>query len=82
MPNPFNVMKSVFPDLSNIKNVYKAMSQSQNPYEMFLKLAGNNPQLQPIVQAMQNGGNPQQIFNQICQQRGINPNEFIKSITG
>lgn len=82
MPNPFNVFNSVLPNLNNIKNVYKAMSQSQNPYQMFLNLAGNNPQMQPIVQAMQNGGNPQMIFNQMCQQRGINPNDFIKSITG
>lgn len=81
MPNPFNVFNSVLPNLNNIKNVYKAMSQSQNPYQMFLNLAGNNPQMQPIVQAMQNGGNPQAIFNQMCQQRGIDPNEFIKSIT-
>lgn len=82
MPNPFNIMNSVLPNLNNIKNVYKAMSQSQNPYQMFLNIAGNNPQMQPIVQAMQNGGNPQAIFNQMCQQRGINPNDFIKSITG
>lgn len=82
MPNPFNIMNSVLPNLNNIKNVYKAMSQSQNPYQMFMNLAGNNPQMQPIIQAMQNGGNPQIIFNQMCQQRGIDPNDFIKSITG
>lgn len=82
MPNPFNIMNSVLPNLNNIKNVYKAMSQSQNPYQMFMNLAGNNPQMQPIIQAMQNGGNPQMIFNQMCQQRGIDPNDFIKSITG
>ncbi len=82
MPNPFNVIKSVLPNINNIKNVYKAMSQSQNPYQMFMNLAGNNPQMQPIIQAIQNGGNPQQIVNQLCQQRGINANEYIKSMTG
>ena len=82
MPNPFNVINSVFPNLNNIKNIYQAMSQSQNPYQMFMNLAGDNPNMQPIVNALQNGGNPQMIFNQMCQQRGINPNDFIKSITG
>lgn len=78
MANPFNMNNSN----NMFKNIYQAMSQSQNPYEMFMRLAGNNPQMQPIVNAMRNGMNPQQIFNNMCQQRGINPNEFIKSITG
>ena len=82
MPNPFNIGGSTPNFTNNLKNIYQAMSQSANPYQMFLNLAGNNPQMQPIIKAMQSGGNPQQIFNQMCRQRGINPNEFIKQITG
>ena len=83
MANPFNFGSSaVLPNLNNIKGIYQAMSQSNTPYQMFMNLASNNPQMQPIIQAMQQGGNPQQIFNSMCQQRGINPNDFIKSITG
>ena len=60
MPNPFNVGGSAtFPDLNNLKGVYQAMSQAKNPYQMFMNLAGNNPQLQPIIKAMQSGGNPE-----------------------
>lgn len=78
MANPFNTNNS-----NNIfRNIYQAMSQSQNPYDMFMRLAGNNPQMQPIVNAMRSGMKPEQIFNNMCQQRGINPQEFIKSITG
>ena len=83
MPNPFNLGgSSSFPNLNNIKGIYQAMSQAKNPYQMFMNLAANNPQMQPIVKAMQNGGDPQQIFTSMCQQRGINPNDFIKKITG
>lgn len=81
MPNPFNVGGSAtFPDLNNLKGVYQAMSQAKNPYQMFMNLAGNNPQLQPIIKAMQSGGNPEQIFTSMCQQRGINPTDFIKQL--
>lgn len=83
MANPFNLGGSrPFPNINNMKSVYQAMSQAKNPYQMFMNLAANNPQMQPIVQAMQNGGNPQQIFTSMCQQRGIDPTDFIKKLTG
>ena len=79
MPNPFyeSTIKN-----SPIQEMYRAISQSNNPYETFIRLAGNNPQLQPIVNAIKSGGNPQVIFNEMCRQRGIDPQQFIKSITG
>lgn len=77
MANPFYSASSNY-----IKDIYNAMRQSRDPMQMFMRLAGNNPQMQPIINAMQNGMNPQQIFNNMCQQRGINPQQFLKTITG
>ena len=77
MANPFYSASSNY-----IKDIYNAMRQSRDPMQMFMRLAGNNPQMQPIINAMQNGMNPQQIFNNMCQQRGINPRQFLKNITG
>lgn len=76
MANPFYSASSNY-----IKDIYNAMRQSRDPMQMFMRLAGNNPQMQPIINAMQNGMNPQQIFNNMCQQRGINPQQFLKNIT-
>ena len=78
MSNPFN-MKNV--PSNYIKDLYKAVAQSNNPYETFIKLAGNNPQMQPIINAIRQGSNPKQIFDEICQKRGVNPQEFINNIT-
>ncbi len=80
MPNPF--YESSFRQPNYIQDLYKAISQSKNPYQTFITLAGNNPQLQPIVNVIKSGGNPQAIFNDMCKQRGVNPEEFLKSITG
>lgn len=81
MTNPFNVLNTMNQPSSDIKQMYQAFSQSNNPMQMFMQMAGQNPQLQPIVNALRSGGNPQQIFNQICSQRGINPQEFLNNLT-
>lgn len=73
---------NIFGNTNQLQSMYRALSQSNNPYDLFVRLAGNNPQLQPIVKAIKNGGNPQQVYNEICNQKGINPDEFLKNITG
>lgn len=78
MPNPFNVQVA---SSNYIKDIYKAVMQSNNPMQTFINIAGNNPQMRPIISALQNGSNPEQLFKNICQQRGINPQEFLNSIT-
>ena len=75
MPNPFNVQHNP------IKDMYKAVTQSNNPMQMFMNIAGNNPKMQPIIRALRQGTNPKQIFDEMCQQRGINPQEFLNNIT-
>ena len=79
MSNPFNALN---PAMSNIRNAYQMLTNAQNPMQVFQQIAGNNPQLQPILNALRGGMNPQQLFMNMCQQRGINPQEFLKNITG
>lgn len=76
MPNPL-----LQPNYGQIKEIYNAM-KSGNPMQMFQQMASRNPNMKPILNMLNNGANPQQVFYQICQQRGINPDEFIKNITG
>ena len=49
---------------------------------MIQKLAQTNPNMQQVLNALNNGANPQTLFYQMCHQKGINPDEFIKNITG
>lgn len=76
MPNPFNTQNNV-----NLNNIYKMLMCSNNPMAMFQQLAMQNSSLQPIVEMLRNN-NPQDVFNQLCRQRGVDPQQFIKSITG
>lgn len=83
MGNPFNALNPNNPmrgyDFNQLRNMYKNMG---NPMQMLSQMAMQNPRMQPIMQALQSGANPKQLFNSLCQQRGINPMEFIKNITG
>lgn len=85
MANPFNALNPSNPmrgyDFGYLRNLYHSL-QGKNPMQAIGQMAMRNPKAQPILQALQGGANPQQIFNTLCQQRGINPNEFIRNIVG
>lgn len=61
----------------NLLNTFRSFS---NPYQAFMNMANQNPQMRPIISQIQQGVNPQTIFNSLCQQKGINPQEFIKNL--
>lgn len=77
--NPNNPMRGY--DFGALRNMYQSM-RGGNPMQMIQQMAASNPQMRPIVQALNQGANPQQIFASMCQQRGINPQEFMRQLTG
>jgi hypothetical protein len=44
------------------------------------QMSAQNPQLQSIVQMLNNGANPEIIFKNLCQAKGINAEEFINQL--
>lgn len=84
--NPFNVINPNNPMNANrigqMKSMYQAFQNAKNPMALFQQMAARNPQLQPVMNMLRQGMNPNQIFNQVCQQRGINPQEFINMFKG
>ena len=86
MPNPFASLNPANPmnqfNMPQLRNAYQMLMGGGNPMQAFSQMAMGNPRLQPIMRALQNGANPQQLFNSMCQERGINPQEFLRNITG
>ena len=84
--NPFNTINPNNPmnanNMNNYKNIYRMLTTRGNPMQLLNQMAGSNPNMKPILDLINKGANPQDIFNDMCKQRGINPEEFIKSITG
>lgn len=86
MSNPFNTLNPTNPynanAMSGIRNAYQMIMNSRNPMQAFQQLAAKDTALRPALNMLNQGFSPQQVFNTMCQQRGINPTEFIKNITG
>lgn len=87
MPNPFydsvysQSSKQPQNNSSNLNDIYKLLTQSKNPMQVFSNLAKNNPNMAPIVNLLNNGYSPEQVFYSMCQQRGLNPQDVLKNIT-
>jgi len=79
MPNPFNT-QNVNPNFQ-LQNLYRLLTQSSNPMQMFQGLAMQNPQMKPVAEMLRNS-NPHDVFCYLCKQKGVDPEKFIKSITG
>ena len=81
MSNPFNVINPSNPMNNNrigqMKSIYDAFRNTKNPMALFQQLAMRNPQMQPILNMLKQGVNPNQLFEQVCKQRGINPQELM-----
>ena len=88
MANPFfeacargNNSKTANNALPNLNQIYKMFSNSNNPMQVFENIAKSNPNMAPIMNLLKNGYSPEQIFNFMCQKRGVDPQQFINSIT-
>lgn len=86
MPNPLlsgmstSQGSAVNPQIINrIKNMMQMVQGSQNPAQVLQNVAAQNPQLRAVMQMCQTG-NPQQIFIEMCRQRGIDPNSILQAL--
>ena len=84
MANPiFSMMNNqqFSSNVNQLSQIYKMFSTG-DPMTIFTRMAQRNPQLQPVLQLLSRGANPEQIARQLMAERGVNPEEFLKSIRG
>ena len=56
-------------------NVVNQIKKSGNPQEAFNQMTQSNPQIKQAMN-MCRGKNPQQVFEQVCRQNGMDPGQF------
>ena len=78
--NPIFQATQVQPVVNQISQMYKTFNSMGNPMMAMQQMAIKNPQLQPVVQMLQHGANPEMIFKQMCQQRNIDPDYAMSQI--
>lgn len=76
--NPFsNLNNNNVPQVNPQIKQLIGMMQGQNPMQMLMNMAKQNPQLKSVVDMLNNGANPEQLVRSICQQRGIDVNQLL-----
>ena len=56
---------------------------AKDPMAAINQMSVNNPQLQQVMQVVQqNGGNAKAAFYQMAQQRGVDPNTILSQLKG
>ena len=54
---------------------------AKDPMGTINQMAANNPQMQQVMQVIQqNGGNAKQAFYNMAQQRGVDPNMILQQL--
>lgn len=66
-------------NLAPIKNMLAMLNGVQNPQAVLNMLAQKNPQFAQVMQLVQ-GRNPQEVFYEMCKQRGINPDDILNQL--
>lgn len=62
------------PAVSQAVQMYRAYQTAKNPMAMLQQMTAQNPML---AQLQRSGGNMQQTFYSMCQQRGVDPQTIL-----
>ena len=83
MQNPFQNLlgKMLSQRLQPLQNLSQMATGVSNPQGMIQQMLQNDPRTQQVMDYVnKNGGNAQQLFYQMAQQKGIDPNVIINQI--
>lgn len=83
MGNPFYTGGSATMNginMQQIKQVYSMLRNSNNPDFIMNQMVQQHPQLAQTINLIKANGNYEQIFRDMCRQRGINADDFIRQI--
>ena len=81
MPNPISQAlgrNQVTNNLNQVKQMMNMIRSAGNPQMMVQNMLSQNPQVSNLIN--QYGGDPQRAFYALCEQKGVNPQEFIKAL--
>ena len=72
---------SLIQQINQIKEEYRQLKNCTNPTGMLQNMLANSPNSQEILKYLKGaGGNPQQAFLNMAQDKGANPNDIINML--
>ena len=83
MPNPFKqpLGGGTMPvgNIAPLKNMLSMLNAAQNPQAALQMLAQKNPQMAQVINLV-GGRNPQEVFYELCKQKGVNPDDILNQL--
>ena len=73
------MLNNMNPGIQQLKGMMNMLKTSSNPQMLIQQMIQSNPQLAQVANLV-NGRNPEAVFRDMCNQRGINPDEFINML--
>ena len=68
-------------NLAQIKQMINMFKGASNPQQLLMNMAKTNPQMQNVMNLIQSSGkSPKDLFYQLAQQRGVNPDEILNML--
>ena len=67
--------------MAKVKQLMKTVRSAGNPQMFLNQMMGQNPQIKQAMDFVNaNGGDPQAAFYKLAEQRGVDPDEFMKQL--
>lgn len=64
----------------NIRQMANMMKFMNNPQGMLTQMAQNNPQAKQVLDMMNSGKSPKDLFYQMAEEKGVDPNEILNML--
>ena len=67
-------------NMGQVKQIYNMLRYSNNPNQILDQLISKNPQMAQAINLIKSNGNYEQVFRSMCNEKGINADDFIKQM--
>ena len=75
------MMQNQVPQLNQLKQMFNTVKNSNNPQQLIMNMMQTNPQMKQIMNMIQQSGkSPKDLFYQLAQQKGINPDQILNML--
>ena len=81
MGNRQGVNNSCNQNVETVKSIFGMLNGSSNPYQLLINIAAKNPMIKNIMDSADKSGKSyQDIFYELAEQKGIDPNSIINQL--
>ncbi len=77
-PNPITQTMGITNNIKTVKSLMSMIKTANDPTAMLNHLAQNNPQLKEIMNLVQSGKSPKDLFYEKAKEMGVNPEEILQ----